>query len=98
MNVKDLIRFKRQDYRRTFDTEAGQRVLSDLMRRHFVFSVTKVPGDATESAFNEGRRSVILDIMQTVGVDADRVMEHIQQGDPYDRYSDDDGPRTVHQL
>lgn len=58
----------RLDYRRTFGGEYGKRVLEDMMRRHFVFACTMVPGDAHETAFNEGRRCVVLDIMRQMAV------------------------------
>lgn len=68
----DLIR-RRQDYRRAFGGESGQRVLRDLMRRHFVLTSTQIAGDSHESAFNEGRRAVVLDIMATMRVDEEQI-------------------------
>lgn len=70
----DLTR-RRQDYRRAFGDEPGRRVLRDLMRRHFVLRSTQIAGDSHESAFNEGRRAVVLDILQAVNVDEAAVRE-----------------------
>lgn len=75
---------KRQDYRQTFGGEHGKRVLLDMMRRHFVLQSTKVPGDAGESAFREGRRSVVLDIMNVLRMDEQQVLDLPQETDSYD--------------
>ncbi len=64
----DLMR-RRQDYRRAFGDVPGRRVLRDLMRRHFVLRSTQIAGDSHETAFNEGRRAVVLDILQAVNAD-----------------------------
>lgn len=70
----DLLR-RRQDYRLLFSGERGKRVLRDLMRRHFVLRSTQIAGDSHESAFNEGRRAVVLDILQACNADEDQVRE-----------------------
>lgn len=70
----DLIR-RRQDYRRAFGGEPGRRVLRDLMRRHFVLRSTQIAGDSHETAFNEGRRAVVLDILAAVNADEDQIRE-----------------------
>lgn len=70
----DLIR-RRQDYRRVFGGEPGQRVLRDLMRRHFVLSSTQIPGDSHESAFNEGRRAVVLDVLAALRADEEQLRQ-----------------------
>lgn len=70
----DLLR-RRQDYRMIFGGEQGKRVLADLMRRHFVLRSTQIAGDSHETAFNEGRRAVVLDIMQAVGEKEDKLRE-----------------------
>ena len=50
-------------YRRTFNTEDGQRVLSDLKSR-FGFEATTFSGDPYETAFNEGQRAAVLLIVR----------------------------------
>jgi hypothetical protein len=52
------------DYKTTFGTENGARVLIDLQNRCHMFNTTNVKGDAHESAFNEGQRAAILFITQ----------------------------------
>ena len=54
------------DYKTTFGTENGQRVLTDLQNRCHLFSTTNVKGDAHESAFNEGQRAAILFIISMI--------------------------------
>lgn len=70
----DMMR-RRQDYRRAFGDEPGRRVLRDLMRRHFVLHSTQIAGDSHETAFNEGRRAVVLDILHAVNADARAVQD-----------------------
>lgn len=49
-----------ESYQITFGSDEGIEVLKDLSRRCFVSNTTNVPGDANQSAFNEGTRSVFL--------------------------------------
>ena len=50
-------------YRRTFNTEDGERVLSDLKSR-FGFEATTFTGDPYQTAFNEGQRATVLLIVR----------------------------------
>jgi hypothetical protein len=50
-------------YRRTFNTDDGERVLSDLKTR-FGFEATTFSGDPYQSAFNEGQRAAVLLIVR----------------------------------
>ena len=47
-------------YRRTFDTDDGATVLTDLKTRFAFEQTTFVQGDPHQTAFNEGQRSAIL--------------------------------------
>jgi hypothetical protein len=47
-------------YRRTFNTEDGQKVLADLKSRFAFEASTFVPGDPHYSAFKEGQRDAVL--------------------------------------
>lgn len=50
-------------YRQTFvETDNGERVLEDLEKRCNVHSSSYVAGDANATAFEEGKRAVILHI------------------------------------
>ena len=59
MNEKDIKQLV-IDYKKTFGSESGQRVLDDLERRCSFHHTTHVKGDSHESAFLEGSRSVVL--------------------------------------
>ena len=58
----------KQDYESTFGSDAGKRVLADLCGRHFIFSSTLMPGDPYHTHTNEGRRSVVVDIINYLSV------------------------------
>lgn len=51
-----------QDYQTVFRSEAGGRVLRDLMLRSCIWEQTFDPNPHV-AAFNEGRRAVVLGIM-----------------------------------
>lgn len=53
----------KQLYHKVFDSPEGEDVLSHLRASCFGDSRTFVPGDPYGTAFNEGRRSVFLDIL-----------------------------------
>jgi hypothetical protein len=51
-------------YRRTFNTEDGERVLKDLKLRFSFEASTFVPNDPHYSAFKEGQRDAVLLIVR----------------------------------
>ena len=59
MNDKDLKQLV-IDYKTTFGSESGQRVLEDLKKRCSFETTTFVKGDSHERAFLEGKRSMVL--------------------------------------
>ncbi len=74
----------RADFQETFGTESGQRVLLWLYE-HLHGKQTTFPqsGKATELAFNEGRRSVWLQIMEHLreeDMDIRRAWEKLHEG------------------
>ena len=84
MDMDDLINRRRRDYRLVFESEPGRRVLLALMRQHFIFQTTKVPGDAGESAYREGRRSVVLDIIRVLRIEEDELLNLPQETEGYE--------------
>ena len=60
--MKQLEELKRA-YRRTFNTEDGDKVLSDLTAR-FGFETTTYSDNPYNSAFNEGQRATVLLIVR----------------------------------
>lgn len=53
-------------YKSTFDNPLGEIVLDDLSTDCFINEVTLVQGDPYQTAFREGRRSVVLKIMDAL--------------------------------
>ena len=59
MNEKDLKQLT-IDYKQTFTSESGNKVLEDLKKRCSFNSTTFVQGDSHDTAFREGQRAVVL--------------------------------------
>ena len=55
-----------QDYHTVFRSEAGERVLRDLMKRSFIWGTT-FDSCAISMANNEGRRDNVLYILDMIG-------------------------------
>jgi hypothetical protein len=58
-------------YRRTFNSDDGQEVLSDLKKR-FAFETTTFSGDPYQSAFNEGQRAAVLLIVRMLSEEKEK--------------------------
>ena len=74
---------KRQAKRATkyFDllnTDLGKEVLADMCERHFMLTTTHVPNDPHSTAFNEGRRAVIAELIQLAGTNPLELQEKIK--------------------
>ena len=54
--VKELV----SNYKTTFNTDTVKIVLEDLKKRSHFYNTTHVKGDAYESAFYEGQRSLVV--------------------------------------
>ena len=59
----------REDYRKTFETPEGKRVLADLATTCFYNTTTFVPNDSMAVVFNEGNRAVYLHIKTIMEMD-----------------------------
>lgn len=59
------------DYRATFESDSGKRVLEDLERRCFIRTTTFKDFDPTTMVFNEGKRAVLLHIKTMMEVRKD---------------------------
>jgi len=69
-------------YQQVFSTIEGKKILRDLMKGCHFFDTT-FTGDATETAYREGERSVVLRIIKTLDLDPrefDKIIEG-KQGD-----------------
>ncbi len=75
-------------YENVFGTEDGKRVLADLCTRNFIFSPVMVAGDPYYTHFNDGRRSVVADLLVYLNVSvAD--LERMER-ESYERRNKDD--------
>lgn len=61
------------DYRQTFGTDHGKRVLADILRRARVVQSSYAGADTHATAFAEGRRRVGLEIIETINRDPEAV-------------------------
>lgn len=78
-------------YQDVFSTESGKMVLFDMMRRYRVFSVHYLPSDqlvadgmgmALRNAWNQGQRSVVVEIMSKLNQTLNDALEaHEEMGD-----------------
>tara|TARA_E500000305_G_scaffold20164_1_gene15235 strand:+ start:9998 stop:10270 length:273 start_codon:yes stop_codon:yes gene_type:complete len=78
---------RRATYKEIFGSEAGKEVLDDLMKSNYFFTSTQT-GDSHETSFNEGRRSVILAILNYVSLDIEKIQQRMK--DSYERGSSSD--------
>jgi hypothetical protein len=76
-------------YRATFAPTYGQKVLADLIRRAGVFATTETV-DPVAVAFNEGRRQIVLAIINDVSTDPNRLARLLVTGDTEELFSDAD--------
>ncbi len=62
-------------YQRAFGTGDGQRVLADILDAAGILKNSQVDGDAYRTAYNEGRRSIALEILELLRWNALDVMK-----------------------
>ena len=75
-------------YHNLFDSEDGRDVLADLASRFRVFGTTFDPESDRASAFNEGARNVVLDIIKRARTSPETVLARLEQTEAHDRRSD----------
>lgn len=73
--TKDDIKQLVMDYQGTFGSEEGRRVLADLSKQCYADALTFVPGSPDGTAFNEGKRYVILHIQRLVAANLNQIGE-----------------------
>jgi len=69
------------DYQRTFNSDHGAKVLRHLMRVCGMMAPSMDMRDPSPyiTAFNEGRRAVVIEIMEKLRLDLERVETEIMQ-------------------
>lgn len=65
-----------RDYKKTFGSPEGKRVLLDLMNKFNVMHSTYQPGiNEVDLAFKEGARNVVLFLIHKLGEDMEKLSE-----------------------
>ena len=67
---------KRKSFKEVFSGEDGQDVIAMLANAHFVFR-TSHAGDPYTSAWQEGQRTVVMEIINLVGADLEAIRKRI---------------------
>lgn len=73
------------DIKQTFSSPEGKRVLRYLMKRTGFLNTSFVAGDAYMSAFNEGQRAIIIDIVKKLKVDIRKLEDELLKEPEGDR-------------
>jgi SOS response regulatory protein OraA/RecX len=69
---------KLADYKRTFSSEQGMRVLNDLVASNYLGEST-FSKDLHEMAFKEGQRKVVLRILGILGTDPEKIKQMVEE-------------------
>ena len=67
------------DYQRTFETAHGKRVLRRMMKECMFQIPSYVPGDSHGTAFNEGKRAAVLEIIDRLKWDLRQLEEELRK-------------------
>jgi hypothetical protein len=67
-----------KDYKQTFSTSAGKRVLYDLMKTHNILSSHFDHSNELKTVFGEGERNVVLRILSILKTNPEKLMAHIE--------------------
>lgn len=67
------------DFKEVFDTPAGGRVLRSLMHACGFMHSSHVPGDPYATAFNEGGRNVVIQILHKARIDLKKLEDEIKR-------------------
>jgi hypothetical protein len=71
----------RQAHRNIFNTDDGRRVLADMAERYCVTRPLCSEGMTDRETFiNEGKRQVVLDILNTINLDPDQLPKEYDHG------------------
>ena len=65
-------------YKRVFDTQDGKKVLEDMFRA-CNFTTTSFTPDPYQTAFNEGARSVVLRLLDTLNINVEQLEKYFKK-------------------
>ncbi len=66
-----------QKFKRVFSGSEGEEVIKELMKKNFVLD-SSFTSDPYRTAFNEGRRSLIMDILYILQIDEKKYFDLIE--------------------
>ena len=69
-----------QDYKSAFESESGKRVLWELMKECRFLEISTTAQDPYTTCFNDGKRSLILHIINRLKYDPKIIMNFIEEG------------------
>jgi hypothetical protein len=72
------------DFKNVFSTPEGRRVLRYMMKKYGFLRTTYIAGDYVTTAFNEGQRAVVIDLIGRLKVDIKKLEQELfkeQEGD-----------------
>ena len=67
-----------QLYFSIFNSSEGEEIIADLSTRYYVFSPTFDPESERVSAFNEGARNVVLDIIKRARTSPEKILANLE--------------------
>jgi len=68
-------------YRAVFDSPDGERVLEHLIKVGYVDTTVHTPGDSHDTAYKEGKRSIVISILRFIERDPREILRQVQQGE-----------------
>lgn len=74
---------RRRDYEQIFESEAGKRILADMVRYAHILHPTYVKGDSHQTAFREGERNMVLRILSIIGQKPEQFIENVNDVKEY---------------
>lgn len=77
--LTDLIK----DYHEVFASEAGKRVLYDLLKKGHILHAN-YNGNTNDMLFRDGERNIVLYIMTQINTDPQKLTELIKRGQSYE--------------
>ena len=79
----NLLEKRRNNYKKVFESDTGKQVLEELKKIFFFNMTTLQQGamgtDPYKTAFNEGQRSVVVQIINTMNIDIEKIRQ-MQKG------------------
>lgn len=87
--VKKTIATKSEDYKIVFGGEKGKKVLYDIMKNSGALQSSFSPENPHITSFNEGQRSVWIEILRKLKFNPERFEKMMTQGEENYEYGND---------